>query len=603
MSLYKDNATIKKFIVLFTLGLCIRALFVIFFKGQGDPWTNEQYLISLHKNINPVGIIPYLPNHFVFVYMAHKLIIHLGMHVSFWLKIFFCLSELGIMYFLYNISREILKNDRDKSLSIILFYWLNPLAIMLNSIHGQWDGIVFMFILACIYYNYQIKDSLYRAIILGILGLMAIYTKPYAILFMPLIAASQRNVYSILLFTFVIGLGLCFSFYSIKNLENVKILLNGIKSYGPVHHVGFGKFLLNWNYFTTNESLISWMNYIVLIWGKISKLLIILVSICIAFFIKEKSLLFSIYALIMLMLTISPSIAQQYLYWTIPFLAIFSTRSAYIFSVLSFVWIISFSLYLFYVEGFFSTMWQFTYNGQILYLPELGKNALAALQIVEKSLSCILIPLCLFYLLWECYKKIEWEKNLLSLKLKLNIDINELKNSKMTRPKLIFAVSVILFSWNYFTFKIHKDIDRFANNSERAFPSTENVKLIDQYFIHGINLIEKINLSNYAFDVNKRIYLENNCKEEYSVSIDDNTTHFNWAQSFTGNFGVVFNPISKNRIALKAPSKNSVITVKCNYSVTKIKDLHFEVLILDEYNKLITRKATEYHVANNVLKK
>lgn len=281
---------------IFLLALIIRLICLYLFRNVTN-YDLQSYLLVGELTLKGINIYPkvaslhhpYQPFFLYFelaaVWLGGSKIMALAI-----IKVINILFDIGILYMVYLLSK--------KNLKTIFYYAINPVTILITTLHGQFDVIPTFFILLTIYLLHKKHE------LRGILSFsLAVLTKTWPILFFIPIARKFKNKkLLILIFLFPILFTVIYVWLFNSSFTEIgKTIVNyhGIWGIWGISSL-FGKWRLRWRLLFTALFLISFLIF--------SKL------------IKEKKLINSIFKLLIFFYIFTTSFSIQYLVWFIPFL-------------------------------------------------------------------------------------------------------------------------------------------------------------------------------------------------------------------------------------------------------------------------------------------
>ncbi|PIZ66903.1 hypothetical protein COY12_02690 [Candidatus Roizmanbacteria bacterium CG_4_10_14_0_2_um_filter_33_96] len=233
--------------------------------------------------------------------------------------------DLGILYLVYLLLK--------KNLKTAFFYAINPVTILVTTLHGQFDVIPVFFILLTIYLLNKKQE------LLSVLSFsFAILTKTWPILFlMPLGKKIKNKKLTILIMFFpVLFTTLYCIFFKANPIDIGKTLISyqglwGI--WGP--WVLLGKTRIFWQKLSTLIFLISFFGY--------------------SYFNKEKNLIKNILQLLFFFFIFTTNFSIQYFVWIIPFLILIKPKKYFQLLILIMIFLLSF--YCIWVFRFSTSKW------------------------------------------------------------------------------------------------------------------------------------------------------------------------------------------------------------------------------------------------------
>ncbi len=196
----EKNFTLPKYIsplfILMLLGLLLRIVVMIVSNETLNDL--EAYKTISQKiveggfnnfyNINN-STINYSPIHIYILYVFGNIVTIFNIppeYTNYLIKLPAIMSDLVIIFVLFKISSK--KFEANKSFYITLFYALNPAIILNSSSWGQIDSIYTLFLVLSICFITQFK--LYKKTIGYLFYLLAVLTKPYLIILLPVFLVS-----------------------------------------------------------------------------------------------------------------------------------------------------------------------------------------------------------------------------------------------------------------------------------------------------------------------------------------------------------------------------------------------------------------------------
>jgi len=258
---------------------------------------------------------PYLP-FFLFVeamavYFGQSKIIAITI-----IKFINTIFDLGILYLVYLLSK--------KNLKTIFVYTVNPVTILITTLHGQFDVIPVFFILLTIY----LLDKKQK--LLSVLSFsFAILTKTWPILFLiPLVKKIKNKKLIILIMFFpVLFITLYCIFFKANPIDIIKTVFSyqglwGI--WGPWALLGKTRIL----------------------WQKLSTLIFLTCFFSYSWFSKDKNLLKDILKLLFFFFVFTTNFSIQYFVWVIPFLILVKPKKYLYLILLITIYLFSFYYFL-----------------------------------------------------------------------------------------------------------------------------------------------------------------------------------------------------------------------------------------------------------------
>ena len=312
---------------IFLIALVIRLICLYLFRNVTN-YDLDSYLQIGELTLKGINIYPDVAN-LHYPYMPFFLYLEA---IAYWLgqsktiiimiiKFITVIFDLGILYLVYLLSK--------KNLKTIFLYAINPVTILITTLHGQFDVIPVFFILLAIYLL-KLKREL-----LGIFSFsFAVLTKTWPILFIiPILRRIKNKKLTILITFFPILFTVLYIWFfksSILDIGKTLVSYQGLWGiWGPWALLGKQQILFQ--KLTTIIYLISFFGY--------------------SWFIKEKDLKKNILSLLFFFFVFTTNFSIQYFVWIVPFLYLIKPKK--------YLWlIILISLYLFS----FYCLWLFNFN-------------------------------------------------------------------------------------------------------------------------------------------------------------------------------------------------------------------------------------------------
>jgi len=323
------------------IGLAIRLFLILKSVDIADVQRMHEVAISFAKGINPYKIqnfYIYPPVWMYFEYLTLRISQVLSIPFEIVVKFWPTISDIVITLLIYKIL--IKKKADSKSASLwSLGYFLNPISIIISSLHGQFDSIIILLTLISLYLLlFKKKAYLLSTLTLG----LAICIKPNPILLIPLyIYAKRVNLKQKVFFLFLCGLPtlLTTAPYLQKSFFDT---LKAILGYSGVYDIGYPAFFRgiiyqnNANYWIANDIKILAASRNALLIGIISLYFLLVGS---------SDLLVSILIIYLFFITTYMGVSAQYLTWIIPFAILGRDKKIITFSFFGLMAIISFYLF------------------------------------------------------------------------------------------------------------------------------------------------------------------------------------------------------------------------------------------------------------------
>jgi len=173
------------FWLVFTVGLFIRLVLAWFSAEVADTANYRLVAETLQKGgqlyRDTPGIYPYPPVWWLFEISALWLSQNIGGPFVFWAELGPVLADMGIVYLLYLFSRT----QSQRATIIPALYALNPLAILICVVHGQFDALPIFFSLLALYLFQTATKSDYHYLRVALVLALAIALKAFPVLLLP----------------------------------------------------------------------------------------------------------------------------------------------------------------------------------------------------------------------------------------------------------------------------------------------------------------------------------------------------------------------------------------------------------------------------------
>lgn len=295
----------KRLLQIFLLGLFIRLGILYIFKNTSN-YDIESYKFvgeSILKKINIYPQIaqlhyPYLPL-YLYIEAGAMYLTKFGLDSIVFLKIVNIIFDMGTLLLIYEISR--------KSIKKTLLYALNPVTILVSSLHGQFDTIPIMLILLSFYLLDKKKEFLS---ILVYSTAVLIKTWPIILIFHILAKLHNKRLISLLFLMPTISIVLYSFLFKINPIEILKTNFQ--------YHGLFG--IWGVTYFLSFFKLSFLMQKV------ISFLLLITIALY-GYFYTEKNIIKGAFVFLLFFFSFTPGFSIQYLSWIIPFLILVQPKN------------------------------------------------------------------------------------------------------------------------------------------------------------------------------------------------------------------------------------------------------------------------------------
>jgi len=229
------------------------------------------------------------------------------------IKIINIIFDLGILNLVYRLSK--------KNLKTAFLYAINPVTILITTLHGQFDVIPIFFILLTIYLLQQKKE------LASVLSFsFAVLTKTWPILFfIPMARRIKNKKLLVLIITFPVLFTFIYVWLFKSSLFNISKTI--------IYYQGLWGIWGIW----------GWLGKTSIFWQKITTLLFLISFFGYSWLNKEKNIIKNIFSLLFFFFIFTTNFSIQYFTWIIPFLVLIRPRH-YLFLIL----LISFYLFSFY---------------------------------------------------------------------------------------------------------------------------------------------------------------------------------------------------------------------------------------------------------------
>lgn len=330
-SLFVENSI---FIIGIFIAILIRGFFILNGTDTADITKLREMGEAILKGDNPYLSIPYnvYPPLALYLEAATKIMsnfFNIPFHIL--TKIWPNLADIAIAVLIYKFLRKFEVKSTSAHLWSLIFI-LNPISIIISSVHGQIDSITSLFVLFSIYLLifYFSKFYLLAAICLG----LAIAIKPNPIMLIPLFLFVKTSF----LKNFNLNEKFIFSGISLapvlvllaffKEGDNAKIL-ESLVGYSGVYDFGYAAIIRGILYQDNANIWIPTSDYLL----NISKIIFLLGSaFVILIFANSKNLIKACLSMYLLFLTVYFGISAQYLSWVLPLAVVAREKMIIIFS-------------------------------------------------------------------------------------------------------------------------------------------------------------------------------------------------------------------------------------------------------------------------------
>lgn len=295
----------KNLFLIFFLGLIIRLVILYIFRNASN-FDIESYrivgkLILDNTNIYPdIARLhhPYLP-FYLYIEAAAIFLSQFNIEPIIFLKTINIVFDMGVLLLVYKLSNENTKKT--------LLYAINPVTILISTLHGQFDAIpIFLILLS--FYLIKLKKELLSVFIFS----TAILTKTWPILLIFQIFHFLKNKYliGILIIMPIISVILYSFLFKINPFEIIKTNFT--------YHGLFGIWGITYffSFFELN-----------LIFQKLVSLFLITIVFLYGYIYKERDIVKGSYIFLLFFFSFTPGFSIQYFSWILPFLILYQPRN------------------------------------------------------------------------------------------------------------------------------------------------------------------------------------------------------------------------------------------------------------------------------------
>lgn len=229
----------KNFYVVILFALILRLLLGLLpsFTIDMNNWIAWSGMLTEHgllKFYSLPGWTDYMPGFFYYLWIAGSFFKALGSSLTpFWVKLPVILADMGVGLLLYKI---LLKKSFKIAVFAYLSYVLNPVVMFTNSIWGQTDGLIALFVLLAAYFLAEKKNY----VVSSLFWVLALLVKPQALAALPVLLLYllfnkkyKKTLFFILLsLLLVVVLGLPF-FAKTNPIFGIPILISKMSNESP----------------------------------------------------------------------------------------------------------------------------------------------------------------------------------------------------------------------------------------------------------------------------------------------------------------------------------------------------------------------------------
>lgn len=313
--------------MIFCIALVIRLVCLYLFRNIYN-YDTQSYLQVGELTLKKINVYPeianlhhpYLP-FFLYVEAIAVLFGKTKALIILIIKFVNVLFDLGILYFIYLLSK--------KNLKTTFIYAINPVTILITTLHGQFDVIPVFFILLSIYFENKKQDL---PLILSYSFALLVKTWPI-LLFIPMTRRIKNKKLIILIIFFpLLFISIYMLLFKSSLIDIIKTLIyyQGLWGIWGIWSL-LGKQRILLQKLTTSVFLISYFGY--------------------SWLLKEKNLIKNILTLLLFFFVFTTNFSIQYFVWIVPFLILIKPKN-----YLSLIILISIYLFSFYY------IWLFCFN-------------------------------------------------------------------------------------------------------------------------------------------------------------------------------------------------------------------------------------------------
>jgi hypothetical protein len=332
---------------IFILGLIIRLICLYLFKNVTN-YDLQSYIKVGELTLKGINVYPDIANlhhpYFPFFLYVEAAASHIGqislirpigpMGSILIIKFINILFDLGIAYMVYLLSK--------KNLKTVLLYAINPVTILITTLHGQFDVIPVFFILLSIYLLNKKQEFL------SVLSFsLSIVSKTWPILFIILLARKIKNKRLLILIILLPAL-FCF-YYSFRFKTPILNIIATVLNYQGLWGI--------WG----PMSLIRLMRPIGPIGQKLFSLIFVASLLTYSYFKKKENFIEEILRLLFFFFVFTTGFSIQYLTWIMPFLIIIKPKG-----FLTLIFLMTIYLFSFYYFWLFCVNCQITLSWLVL---------------------------------------------------------------------------------------------------------------------------------------------------------------------------------------------------------------------------------------------
>ncbi len=326
---------------IFLVALVIRLICLYLFRNVSN-YDSQSYLQVGELTLNGINIYPSFANlhhpYLPFFLYIEAMAFYLGRRGVIIIKLINTIFDLGILYLVYLLSKKNFKKT--------LLYAINPVTILITTLHGQFDVIPVFFILLSIYLFIVINE------VKAILSFsIAVLTKTWPVLFLIPISRRVKNKKLVtLIFLFpIVSVLIYYYFFKSSFIDIGKTLVNYQGLWGI------------WGITLVGKGLLS------VFWQRISTLLFLVGFFIYSWLNKERNMIINIYKLLLFFFVFTTNFSIQYFTWLMPFLILVKPKKT-----LHLIILMTFYLFSFYYLWLFCLACKSTPNWLIILQNTIG---------------------------------------------------------------------------------------------------------------------------------------------------------------------------------------------------------------------------------------
>lgn len=169
--------------IIFGVSFAVKGSLAFVFFGSVDLVNSIDLTASLVDGDGGlIASLPYLPAISAFHWLGGLLSVHTPLPLAFTYKLFPVLFDSFLAVLVYDFARL---RGASNPYSLGLLYALSPVAILINSFHGQWDSIFLYFLVLAVFVREAAPLNIATAVRFGAVMGLSILVKPVAVILAP----------------------------------------------------------------------------------------------------------------------------------------------------------------------------------------------------------------------------------------------------------------------------------------------------------------------------------------------------------------------------------------------------------------------------------